>query len=231
MAILPHDRPFPQRPRHPRPPGPGEIRQALDDGGAAPDADEQPRRRGGGEARASWWSMAASAGPRATGTASRRSSRTLRRLEETQTLLVQSGKPVGVFAHPRRRAARADRQQQPGAALGELGAFLRARSQGADDVRPDDRRVLDLHRQPGHRAGHLRDLRRGRAGSISAASLAGRWILTGGLGGMGGAQPLAGDFAGRLRAGGGMPAVLASRSGWRRNTSTTRPTTSTPRWR
>ena len=64
--------------------------------------------------------------------------------------------------HPCGRAARADRQFQPGAALGDLGPFQRARSQGPGDVRPDDRRVVDLHRHPGHRAGHLRDLRRGR---------------------------------------------------------------------
>ena len=52
------------------------------------------------------------------------------------------------------------RQFQSGAAVGDLGALQRARSQGPDDVRPDDRGLLDLHRQPGHRAGHLRDLRR-----------------------------------------------------------------------
>ena len=63
-------------------------------------------------------------------------------------------------AHARRRAARADRQLQPGAALGHLGALQRARSPRAHDVRPDDRGLVDLHRLPGHRAGHLRDLRR-----------------------------------------------------------------------
>ena len=46
--------------------------------------------------------------------------------------------------------------------VGDLGPLQRARPQGPDDVRPDDRGLLDLHRQPGHRAGHLRDLRRGR---------------------------------------------------------------------
>ena len=69
----------------------------------------------------------------------------------------QAGRRV---PHPRRRAARADRQLQPRAALGDLGALPRARSQGPDDVRPDDGRLVDLHRHPGHRAGHLRDLRR-----------------------------------------------------------------------
>ena len=41
--------------------------------------------------------MAASAAPRATGRASTASSPRLRKLEGDQTLLVQSGKPVGVF--------------------------------------------------------------------------------------------------------------------------------------
>ncbi len=56
---------------------------------------------------------------------------------------------------PSRRAARADRQLEPGAALGDLGALQRARPQGPDHVRADDRRIMDLYRQPGHRAGHL----------------------------------------------------------------------------
>ena len=89
----------------------------------------------------------------------------------------QAGRRV---PHARRRAARADRQLEPRAALGDLGALPRARPQGPDDVRPDDGRLLDLHRHAGHRAGHLRDLRRGGAASTSAATLAGRWILTGG---------------------------------------------------
>ena len=63
-----------------------------------------------------------------------------------------AARPVGQagrrLPHPRGRAAGADRQLQPRAALGDLGAFQRARSQGPDDVRPDDRRLLDLHRQP-----------------------------------------------------------------------------------
>ena len=81
-----------------------------------------------------------------------------------------AARPVGQAGrrvpHPCRRAARADRQFQPRAALGDLGAFPRARSQGPDDVRPDDGRLVDLHRQPGHRAGHLRDLRRGRPAAL-----------------------------------------------------------------
>ena len=85
--------------------------------------------------------------------------RELRRRRDAAGPVGQAGRRV---PHPRRRAARADRQLQPGAEVGDLGALRRARPQGPDDVRPDDRRLVDLHRQPGHRAGHLRDLRRGR---------------------------------------------------------------------
>ena len=48
---------------------------------------------------------------------------------------------------------------------------------------------------PGHRSGHLRDVREaGR--EHSAATSRGRWVLTAGLGGRGGAQPLAATMAG-----------------------------------
>ena len=120
----------------------------------------------------------------------------LRRLKDDETLLVQSGKPVGVFpTHPDAPRGAA-RELEPRAALGDVGALPRTRPQGPDDVRPDDGRELDLHRHAGHRAGHLRDVRRGCRRSTSAATPAGRWILTGGLGGMGGAQPLAATMAG-----------------------------------
>ena len=76
----------------------------------------------------------------------------------------------GHLPHPRRRAARADRQFQPGAALGDLGALQRTRPPRPDDVRADDRRLLDLHRQPGHRARHLRDVLRGRAAALRRRS-------------------------------------------------------------
>ena len=67
-------------------------------------------------------------------------------------------------AHPRVGAAGADRQLEPGPGLGQLAGVPPAGGARADHVRPDDRRLVDLHRHPGHPAGHLRDVRRaGRA--------------------------------------------------------------------
>ena len=117
--------------------------------------------------------------------------RELRRLADDETLLVQSGKPVGVFrTHPwAPRVLIANSNLVGKWATWER--LPRARAAGPDDVRPDDRRVVDLHRDPGHPAGHVRDVRRGRPASTSAGRCAGRVTLTAGLGGMGGAQPLA----------------------------------------
>ena len=94
----------------------------------------------------------------------------LKELNDDETLLIQSGKPVGVFKHARGRAARVDRQFQPGAEMGELGAFQRTRPQGPVHVRPNDCRLVDLHRQPGHRARHLRNLRRSRPPALQRRS-------------------------------------------------------------
>ena len=85
---------------------------------------------------------------------------TLRKLENDETLLVQSGKPVGVIRTHDAGAARADRQQPAGAEMGDLGGVSPARGDGPDDVRPDDGRQLDLHRHAGHPARDLRDVRR-----------------------------------------------------------------------
>src|SRR5881227_2524557 len=88
--------------------------------------------------------------------------RSLRSLEHDETLLVQSGKPVGVFqTHP--GAPRAHRQRDDRAGVGDVGEFSRPRASRPHDVRPDDRGKLDLYRQPGDRAGNVRDARGGRA--------------------------------------------------------------------
>ena len=95
--------------------------------------------------------------------------KTLKRLENDETLLIQSGKPVGVFrTHDEApRVLIANAHLVP--ALGDLGRVPPAGGAGADHVRPDDGRVVDLHRHPGDPAGDLRDLRRARRASTSAA--------------------------------------------------------------
>ena len=82
-------------------------------------------------------------------------------IAERQSRGVHLQKRRSLFRVARRCAARADREFEPRAEVGDVGALPRARPQGPDDVRPDDRGLVDLHRQPGHRAGHVRDLRRG----------------------------------------------------------------------
>ena len=70
----------------------------------------------------------------------------LRELGDDETLLVQSGKLV---------AAGSDRQFEPGRGVGQLGRISPPGGGRTDDVRPDDRRILDLHREPGDSPGDL----------------------------------------------------------------------------
>jgi len=118
--------------------------------------------------------MAEPAAPRATGNAmtDRRGAENPRRGRNPSH---PSGKPVGIFA-PMPMPARSHRQFEPCRALVELEHFHEL-DRRADDVRPDDGRIVDLYRQPGHRPGHLRDFRRGRKAHYGG-DLAGRWILT-----------------------------------------------------
>jgi len=121
--------------------------------------------------------------------------RSLRQLGEDETLLVQSGKPVGVFrTHadaPRVLIANSnlvpkwatwehfnelDRKGLMMYGQMTAGSWIYIGSQGI--VQGTYETFVEAGRQ--HYAGNL----------------AGRWILTAGLGGMGGAQPLAASFAG-----------------------------------
>jgi urocanate hydratase len=121
--------------------------------------------------------------------------KSLRALNEDETLLVQSGKPVGVFrTHPDApRVLIANSNLVPKWATWEhfheldrkglmmygqmtAGSWIYIGSQGI--VQGTYETFVEAGRQ--HYGG----------------SMAGRWILTAGLGGMGGAQPLAATFAG-----------------------------------
>src|SRR3954469_21169025 len=119
----------------------------------------------------------------------------LTRLEEDETLLIQSGKPVGVFRTHRDapRVLLANSNLVPHWATWEhfreldakglmmygqmtAGSWIYIGSQGI--VQGTYETFVEAGVQ--HYGGDLK----------------GRWILTGGLGGMGGAQPLAASFAG-----------------------------------
>jgi len=123
--------------------------------------------------------------------------RTLRQLEEDETLLVQSGKPVGVFrTHP----------QAPRVLI--ANALLVPAWANWDTFRELDRKGLTMFGQM--TAGSWiyigsQGILQGTYETFAAAarrhfdgSLAGRLVLTAGLGGMGGAQPLAGTMNGAV---------------------------------
>ena len=70
-------------------------------------------------------------------------------LGDDETLLVQSRQAGRRLHHARGRATRADRQLAPRAEVGDLGRVPPARGARPDDVRPDDGRLVDLHRHKG----------------------------------------------------------------------------------
>ena len=75
-----------------------------------------------------------------------------------------AARPVGQagrgLSHDAAVAARADRELAARAEVGDVGRVPAARGGGADDVRPDDRGLVDLHRHAGNPAGHVPDVRR-----------------------------------------------------------------------
>ena len=84
-----------------------------------------------------------------------------------------TARPIGQtgrhFSHARGSAAGPDRQLESRRPVVELSGIQPARKTWPNDVWPDDRRLLDLHRQPGHRAGNVRNVFGRRANAISAA--------------------------------------------------------------
>ena len=94
----------------------------------------------------------------------------LRSLDERRDAAGAVGQAGRHLPHPRLRAARAHLQLQPRRPLVELGEVQRAGEAGPHHVRPDDRRVVDLHRHAGNHSGDVRDVLRLPARSISAAS-------------------------------------------------------------
>ncbi len=90
----------------------------------------------------------------------------LRELGDDESLLIQSGKPVGVF----RTHADAPRVLIANSNLVPKWAtwehFNELDRKGLMMFGQMTAGLVDLHRQPGHRAGHVRDLRRSRAPAL-----------------------------------------------------------------
>ncbi len=101
--------------------------------------------------------------------------RSLQSLENDETLIVQSGKPVGMFrTHPEAPRVLIANSNLVGH-WSNFDEFTRLGKHGPHDVRPDDRRLVDLHRQPGHRARHVRNIRRRWRANISADRSRASW--------------------------------------------------------
>ena len=150
--------------------------------------------------------MAASVGPRATGKSYDRIVASLRSLEDDETLLVQSGKPVGIFrTHkdaPRVLIANSNivphwgnwdhfnELDKKGLMMyGQMtaGSWIYIGTQGI--VQGTYETFAEVGRK--HYGGNLK----------------GKWFLTAGLGGMGGAQPLGRHHGRRLHDRHRMPAL------------------------
>ena len=134
-------------------------------GGRPAHADEQPRPRGRRAARRSGRLRRHGArGPelgslrRHRGVTARARSR-----RDARRAVGQAG---GGLPHASLGAPRRHRQRAARARLGDLGELPRPGAPGSHDVRPDDGRLVDLHRHPGHPAGHLRDVGLARAAPL-----------------------------------------------------------------
>ena len=204
-------------------------RALVGDRGAAADAAEQPRPRGGrapgGARRVRRHGPRRTLARRAEGDRPRAAA-----LGDDETLLVQSGKPVAVFRTT---------PQSPRVLI--ANSLLVPRWATWDEFRRLEAEGLTMFGQmtagswiyigtQGILQGTYQTFAAAGQKHFGSPSLAGRTILTAGLGGMGGAQPLAATLAGA--------AILcvevdprASSGGSRRATSTRRPTRSTTRSR
>ena len=135
------------------------------DRGAAPDAPQQPRRGGGRASRGARGLRRLGKGgalPRGA-EGDRRDAASSRRRRDAARAERQAGRRL---PHASGRTARADRQLAARAALGDLGGVPPARGARADDVRPDDRGLVDLHRDAGDPARDVPDLRGGRRDAL-----------------------------------------------------------------
>ena len=140
----------------------------MADRGAAPHAAQQPRRGGRRASRAADRLRRLGQGrsqPRRAARARPQPPRAGRGRDAARS----EREAGGHLQDARGRPARAHRQFAARAALGDLGRVPQARGARPDDVRPDDRRELDLHRHPGHPPGDVPDVRGRRGDALRLA--------------------------------------------------------------
>ena len=191
-------------PRHPRAARQRALREELAHRSAAADAHEQSRSRGCGAAAGSG-RLRRHRPRRAQLGMLRRDRRGAQGTERRRVAADPVGEADRRFQNASRCATRADRQFEPGAEVGDVGALQRARPQRPHDVWPDDRRLMDLYRQPRHRTGNLRDFRRSGPPALRRRSSR-QMDPDRGLGRHGRRAAAGGDDGGRVAAGDRVPA-------------------------
>ena len=119
--------------------------------------------------------MAAPAARRAIGRRSTPSCARCESLENDETLLVQSGRPVGIFrTHPEAPRVLIANSNLVGH-WSNWDEFNRLERMGLTMYGQMTAGLVDLYRQPGHRAGNLRDLRRRGAPALRRIAGAASW--------------------------------------------------------
>ena len=81
--------------------------------------------------------------------------RELQRARKRRNVAGPIGQAGRRLPHTRICSSRFDCQLKSRRRVGQLGTLSRARTSRPDDVWPDDRRELDLHRHARHRSGHV----------------------------------------------------------------------------
>ncbi len=142
------------------------VLQGLASGGRATHAHEQPRPRRGRAAAGSRRLRRHRHGGALVGGLRRDRRRLCGTLESDETAPGAVGQAGRRVPDARDGAARLDLELDARSEVGRLGHVPRARAPGPHDVRSDDGRLVDLHRDAGHPPGNVRDARRGRDAAL-----------------------------------------------------------------
>jgi urocanate hydratase len=142
--------------------------------------------------------------------------RALKTLADDETLVIQSGKPVAVFRTSERAPRVLAGEHEPRRQVGHVGALSRAGGPRAHHVRQYTAGTWAYIGTQGILQGTYETFAAAGA-RLPGGSLAGHVVLTAGLGGMGGAQPLAVKMAGGV--------CVASRSTARGRSAASNPAT------